>query len=216
MTPIERQLAPAGGWIVPGRRRIDPLSPADMRWWERVLVWILLRLKRPASANARLPEVLAVLMRNRRLFRAWLRFAARLMPGGSLDRVDTELVILRVAWNCRCRYEWGQHVAIGLRAGLSAEEVARIARGPDVPGWTPHQAALLQATDELHRDRLISEDTWRRLAGRHGPEQMIEITLLVGQYEMLAGFLNSAGLSLEPQVEDALAKADIHGDSGPE
>ena len=34
------------------------------------------------------------------------------MPLGSLPRLDTELVILRVAWQCGSAYEWHQHVRI--------------------------------------------------------------------------------------------------------
>jgi hypothetical protein len=43
--------------------------------------------------------------------------------------------------------EWTQHVAIGLRAGLTAEEVARIKLGAS--GWTAADAALIRASDEL-------------------------------------------------------------------
>ncbi|MDT4937999.1 MAG: hypothetical protein QOG80_1670, partial [Pseudonocardiales bacterium] len=48
--------------------------------------------------------------RHRKLFRGWLRFAGRLMPRGRLPRIDTELVILRVAHARACDYEYGHHV----------------------------------------------------------------------------------------------------------
>ena len=75
------------------------------------------------------PNVFTTLARHRRLFRRWLRFAGALMPGGRLPRADTELVILRVAHNCGCEYEWGHHERLGRRAGLSAGEIAARARG---------------------------------------------------------------------------------------
>src|SRR4051794_26094484 len=55
------------------------------------------------------PNVFPTLARHRRLFRRWLRFAGALMPGGLLPRVDTELLILRVAHNTGSDYEWGHH-----------------------------------------------------------------------------------------------------------
>ena len=73
------------------------------------------------------PNIFTTLGRHPRLFRAWLRYSARLMPFGSLPRRDTELVILRVAWQCRSAYEWHQHVAIALRVGLTPDEVAGVA-----------------------------------------------------------------------------------------
>jgi hypothetical protein len=39
---------------------------------------------------------------------------------------------------------------------------------------------------------------------------MIEIPMLIGHYQMLAGLINSVGLALEPEVEEALARAPIH------
>ena len=213
LTPAAKQIAPPGGWITASGSRIEPVSPAQMRVWERALIWAALKFKAPKSANTKLPIVFAVLMRHRRLFYAWLRFAGKLMPGGSLDRRDTELAILRVGWNCRCRYEWGQHVEIGLRAGLTAAEIARIAQGADAPGWSPRQSALLHAADELHRDHVIAPATWQQLSEYFRDHHLIEICLLIGHYEMLAGFLNSVGLSLEPQVEAALRRTAIHQDA---
>ena len=61
---------------------------------------------------------------------ALARFAGALMPGGTLPRADTELVILRVAHNTGCEYEWGHHERIGRRAGLTAEEVGGSAAAP--------------------------------------------------------------------------------------
>src|SRR3954463_13400644 len=65
------------------------------------------------------PALFTTLGRHRRLFRPWLRFAGRLMPGGKLPRADAELVILRVSVLCDCPYEWGHHERIALRAGLT-------------------------------------------------------------------------------------------------
>ena len=210
MTPIEQQLTPPGGWHTAKAPRIAPLKTKELNWRVRVLLWAGGKWGKKRTGSAIVPDVFLLLIRHPRLFWPWLRFASRLMPYGTLDRRDAELVILRVGWNCRCRYEWGQHVAIGLRAGLNEQEIARVAQGPDAVGWSPLQSALLQATDELHQNRIISEATWQRLAQILRPRQLIEVGMLAGHYEMLAGVLNSAGLSLEPQVEDALARARIH------
>jgi len=211
VTPIEKQLAPPGGWHLADAPRIAPLEAKRMNGPMRLFLRIAGKFAKRRTGMAQFPDVFLLLMRNRRLFRPWLRFAARLMPYGTLDRRDAELVILRVGWNCRSRYEWGQHVAIGQRAGLSTEEIARVAKGPDAPGWNPRQLALLRAADELHRDRVIGGETWKQLAEHYTPAQQIEIGMLVGHYEMLAGVLNSVGLKLEPAAEAMLAEAPIHG-----
>src|SRR5207237_339654 len=108
-------------------------------------------------------NVFTTLARHRRLFRRWLRFAGGLMPGGVLPRADSELVILRVAHNTGCEYEWRHHERLGRAAGLSAEEVARAREGAGAAGWRGRQSLLLRAADELHAERTISEELWGEL-----------------------------------------------------
>ena len=59
-----------------------------------------------------------------------------LMPRDRLARADTEIVILRVAQNCRCEYEWRHHERIAQTVGLIADEVERVREGPDAEGFS--------------------------------------------------------------------------------
>ena len=141
------------------------------------------------------PNLFTTLARHRGVFRKWLRFAGALMPGGRLPRDESELVILRVAHNTGCEYERRHHERLGAQAGLSPEEIERVRLGPDA-GWSARRAALLQATDELLSETRISDETWNRLRPIYSDEDLIELCLLVGHYEMLAMTLNS--LEVEP------------------
>jgi alkylhydroperoxidase family enzyme len=143
------------------------------------------------------PNIFTTLGRHRRLFRAWLRFAGRLMPRGTLPRRDTELVILRVAVNCGNDYEWSHHAVIGRRAGLSDEEIALVGEGPDAAGWSPRDRSLLRGVDELHREHVIADATWDELRAVYPERQLIELCLLAGHYTMIAGTLNSLGVRPE-------------------
>lgn len=144
------------------------------------------------------PNVFTTLARNRGLFRRWLWFAGGLMPGGRLPRRDTELVILRVAHNSGCDYEWGHHEHLGRRAGLSAEEVARVREGAGAPGWAPRQQMLLRAADELHGAGRIGDALWAELSAELDDRRLIELCLLVGHYEMLAMTLNTLRVQPDP------------------
>ena len=205
-TPLESQLTPPGGWRSPGRVRLGPLDAAEASLGQRVLSSLTVRIGKVNAAN-----LFLMLLRNVRLFWAWLNFAKKLMPYGQLDRRDTELAILRVGWNCRSRYEWGQHVDIGLRTGVSAADIARVARGPDAPGWDRRMIAVLCACDEIHRDKMIAEETWQSLVTHYDEPRLLELVLLINHYEMLAGVLISTGLELDASLEAVLAAAPIHG-----
>lgn len=171
------------------------IAPGGWRDTSRV-AWLIAHAG-GIQARTRPLTLFLTLGRNRKVFRGWLRFAGRLMPGGSLPRPDTELVILRVARLRKCEYEYGHHVRIGRRAGLSREDIARVDAGPDAPGWTPRQRALLSAVDALHRDGDMDDRTWAALREHLDEPGCIEFCMLVGHYEMLATTI--AALRIQPE-----------------
>jgi len=132
------------------------------------------------------------------LMKRWLVFGNHVLSKSTLPARERELLILRIGWLCRAGYEWGQHVVIGKAAGLSDEEIARIAKGPDAPGWSATDRALLRATDELHADAFVSDATWAELAGAWSTEQLIDLVFTVGQYNLVSMALNTLGVQPEP------------------
>jgi AhpD family alkylhydroperoxidase len=178
--------------------RISPGSPADLGPLNALIARALGR----ASGTNGPPNLFATLGRHRRLFVPWLMFAGRLMPGGSLPRADTELVILRVAHNCGCEYEWRHHERLGQAVGMSADDVARVRtwRSKSDGGFDAHQAALLRAADEMHQHREISDELWATLSAELSPRKLIELCMLIGHYEMLAMTINT--LRIEPDTFD--------------
>lgn len=176
----------------PASPRVTPGSRRDIG----VINYTLARVFGLATGSGP-PNIFTTLGRHRGLFRRWLIFASGLMPRGKLPRVDSELLILRTGHNCTCEYELHQHRRLGAQAGLSAEQIART-EGPLRPDdWTPRQATLLRAADELDAERIISQPTWDALREHLSEQQCIELCLLVGHYEMLAMTLNSLGTPLD-------------------
>ncbi|WAU81910.1 carboxymuconolactone decarboxylase family protein [Streptomyces sp. Qhu-G9] len=149
-------------------------------------------------------HVFTTLARHPELFAAWLPFSSQLLLAGELPFADRELVILRVARNCGSPYEWGQHVGIAAKAGLSPDDMNRVAAGPDAPGWTERQSLLLRATDELRSEARISGSTWEGLSGHLTERQLIELPMLVGHYHLLAFTLNSLQVLPEPGLPPML------------
>jgi len=129
---------------------------------------------------------------------AWGRFARHVLAGSSLPERERELVILRMGWNCQSGYEFGQHRRMGQAAGLTLEEVERVKEGLDHDAWTPHEAALLRATDELHADAFVSDETWNQLAEQYDVKQMMDVVFAAGQYSLVSMALNTLGVQLEP------------------
>ena len=94
----------------------------------------------------------------------------------------------------------GPVAALAQEAGISDAEIRRVVAGPDAPGWSEHERALLRATDELHEDACIADGTWAELSAAYTVEQLIEVPMLVGQYHLVSFTLNSLGVQREPGV----------------
>ncbi len=141
-------------------------------------------------------NIFTTLIRAEGLTRRWMPFGGKLLAG-KLPPRERELLILRTAWNCRADYEWAQHTGLGLAAGLSEDEIARIPAGPD-GGWDPFDAALLAAADELHDSCELSDTIWNVLSSRYDEAQLIELPMLVGHYHMVAMTLKTLRVQLDP------------------
>lgn len=192
------ELSPNKGWIQHSQPRITAPAPK-----QRGFIFRIASLFSRFLGRADVPDVITVLHINPRLFWPWLLFASRLMPFGKLPATLREKVILRTGWNCRSRYEWGQHVEIALRSGVTAQEIQILALTPEKEPNELDRLAL-KACDELCFEAVISDDTWLQLRLHLGRKKMLELLMLVGHYQMVAGVLNSAGLVLEPNVEKVL------------
>ena len=106
-------------------------------------------------------------------------------------------MVLRVAWRTRSRYEWAQHVRLAPRVGITPDEIDAIAGGRGARAWTPLEADLLAATDQLIDHYRIDDDTWARLAEQLDERQLVELVFVVGTYTGLAMAFNSFGLQLD-------------------
>ena len=178
--------------------RIPPLPPGE---WSGDVKAVLDTV--PPGIERRLGDnnIFPTFARNPELFRVWLPLGGYLLAGGKLPGRDRELLILRTAVLCESSYEWGQHVRISLDGGIERETIDRVLEGADADGWIAHEAALLRAADELHEGSRVSDATWKTLAETYDEAQLIEATIVVGHYHMVAFALNSFGVELDEGLE---------------
>jgi len=143
-------------------------------------------------------NIFRTLAHHPKLMKRWLVFGNHVLARNTLAARERELVILRIGWLCQAGYEWGQHVRIARESGLSDEEIARIPRGADAPGWSELDRLLLRATDELRGDAFVSDATWQALSQHLDKQQLIDLVFTVGQYQMVSMALNTLGVQPEP------------------
>jgi 4-carboxymuconolactone decarboxylase len=125
-----------------------------------------------------------------------------LLQRPALSPRQRELMVLRVAWRTRSRYEWVQHLRLAPRVAITPDEIAAIADGPRAPTWSPLEADLLAATDQLIEGYRVDDDTWKRLAEHLDERQLVELVFTVGTYTALAMAFKSFGLELDPDLQE--------------
>jgi alkylhydroperoxidase family enzyme len=192
------------------RPRIPPLPPD--KWPDSMRDAIrALRIDKPRHAfPSRDPgrpkglNALGLLANHPDLATAYHRFNGYVQYGTSLTARQRELIILRVGHVRRSQYEWLQHSILAADAGITADEVDRIAAGPEAPGWSPLEAALLRATDELLSTALITDDTWALLASELDTRQLMDMVFTVGAYDVLAMAFNSFGLEVDDDLKPTM------------
>ncbi len=150
--------------------------------------------------GAALDNIFRTLARHPKLMKRWLVFGTHVLLQSSLPPRDRELAILRVGWRCRSEYEWGQHVLIGEAAGLTGDEISRIASGPDAEGWSDRDRTILRAVDELHDDSFVTDPIWNALASFYETEQLLDFLFTVGQYNLVSMVLNTLGVQLDERL----------------
>jgi alkylhydroperoxidase family enzyme len=186
--------------------RISPLPPAE---WPEEMRGALAAL-RPAQPRHPFPErrddrpkglnVLGTLARHPALATAFHTFNGHILFATTLSVRQRELIVLRVAADRGSDYEWAQHVVLAGDAGITADEVTRIAAGPDAPGWSPLDRALLAAVDELIAEATITDATWATLAAELDTRQLMDVIFTVGAYDVLAMALRSFGIELDADL----------------
>ena len=185
--------------------RIPPLPPKE---WPAEMRGALAALRperprhpfppregRPQALNA-----LGTLARHPELTRAYHTFNGYILFGSTLSPRQREILVLRVATLRESEYEWAQHSVLAGDVGLDEDEVRRIAQGPDTPGWSPLDQAMLRSVDELIGDGMVSDSTWKTLAGELDEQQLMDLVFTVGAYEVLAMAFRSFGVELDDDL----------------
>jgi alkylhydroperoxidase family enzyme len=178
----------------PARPRIAPLPKEAWNEAQREFL-------EPLAQTGRLYNVFSTLANHPDLYRDWTTFASYILRKSTLSPRDREILILRIGWLCQAEYEWGQHVRMGRRAGLTDDDLRRIRQGPTAPDLTEHDRLLLTATDELHADACVGDATWQALSQTYDLRQLMDIVFTVGEYNLVSMALNSFGVQLDEGLE---------------
>jgi alkylhydroperoxidase family enzyme len=127
----------------------------------------------------------------------FMRLGSYLLEDGKVDPKLRELAILRVGWLTRSEYEFSQHIAFGRRVGLTDAQIAGVGDPTQEP-FDERERAVLAYAGELTVAAAASNGAFDAVRGFMDEEQIVELTIVIGFYNMVARVLNGLEVDVDP------------------
>jgi 4-carboxymuconolactone decarboxylase len=133
--------------------------------------------------------------RNGSLLRAinrQLRFESGIAP-----RIR-EIAILVTAREMDSQFEWVAHEPEALKEGVPQGTIDAIKHRRGTSGLDERDAAVITFGRQLWRDHRVDSATFARAKALFGPQQLVDIVLLMGNYSGTAALLTAFDMQLAP------------------
>lgn len=116
----------------------------------------------------------------------------------ALPRSVVELAILRTALVLDCPYIWSRHLTLARACGVTDQQIAELARWPDSGAFTPAEKAALGFAEKVATGAAVTDAAFAELRQSFSPREIVEITMVVGQYVATATFIKALAVPAEP------------------
>ena len=168
----------------------EELSPQGRQLYDGVVgdTRLLTGLQGPGGIRLHSPGSGEVVLR----LNNYLRFDS------GLGARTVELAILVTARELDSQFEWWAHEPPALKAGVSRELVDLVKRRGPSTGQSERDAAVIDLGREALSRRPVTSATYARALEVFGPKDLVDLTLLIGQYSATAVLLNTFDQQLPP------------------
>jgi alkylhydroperoxidase family enzyme len=130
----------------------------------------------------------------------FLRLGNSLLSRTELSPKLRELAILRVAKLDNSEYEWAQHYPVALEAGVTEEQTRAVSNWNSSEVFNAEERAVLQYVDEVTRNVQVEEGTFKSLAEHLNERCIVELTLSIGYWGMVARLLVPLQVEIDAEV----------------
>jgi 4-carboxymuconolactone decarboxylase len=144
-------------------------------------------------------NIFRMIMHTPGLAPSFLAMASDVFQRNSLPATWRELVILRVGYRYHARYETYQHERIGYAVGLDQDAISAAESG-SAEKLDRHAAAVLRLTDVLLDNHTLTDAQRDDALKTLTVNQLADLTLTVGFYQLVCNFLNTFGVTPEDEA----------------
>jgi 4-carboxymuconolactone decarboxylase len=132
-----------------------------------------------------------------KMLRAQAAYARALREESSLPRGLQELLILRIAQVNDSAYEQSVHRPIALQCGVPAAKIDALPSWQNSSVFEPQERAALRFVDQAARSGNVEDDVFRALTRAFSPQEIVELTALVGWYVGNSRFVRALQIATE-------------------
>lgn len=119
-----------------------------------------------------------------------------------LDRRFRELAILTVGRLTNAEYEYVHHQRLAKSVGVRQEQLDRLAAWETGPAFNEQERAVIRYATEVTQNVKVADATFDALRKFLDSEQIVELTLNTGFYNMVVRFLVPMQVELEPGARE--------------
>lgn len=158
-------------------------------------------LKEEVVGPRRSLNVYRMIMHTPAVAPSFLAFSDALRHLNSLPASWRELAILCVGHRYQAAYEIHHHERLARSAGLREEAIAATRAGSAGAGLLPEERLILELTEEILADHGLCGQSRDRALGQLTTNQLADLVLTVGFYQLVCNFLSTFGVPIESQPE---------------
>ncbi len=137
-------------------------------------------------------EMLQALAMRPELLASFSTFGSSVYPGGILDRVLKEKVILKASLMNECQFCASSHISLMRQLGISDDPVVAV---ENLDLLSPREKAALAYTEVVTRDsNRVSDILFAEIKQHFSDPEIVELTFLIGFINMLNRFNNALGI----------------------
>jgi len=151
------------------------------------------------ARGGRLINIYRLMLHSPALANAWFDLNQAVRYGTEIDGQSREIAVIRVAILNNVEYVQKAHgPAYALKEGLTPEQVTTIADWRPSKLFSEPQRALLAYTDAMTREIDVPDNVFADLRKHFNERQTVELSMLIGAYNMLTRFLKALKVDPEP------------------
>jgi 4-carboxymuconolactone decarboxylase len=185
--PMPSDIDPHSGFRLPLPNRED-LDEAGKKAYDRGVTpgATIAGLQGPAGIQLFSPKAAAHLTAVNR----YLRFEAGFTP-----RIR-EIAILATAREMDSQFEWVAHEPEAIKEGVPQNVIDVIKHRRSTEGLEEADATVIELGRQLWRDHKVKSETFAKLKALFGPNKLVELVMLMGNYAGTAALLAAVDMQL--------------------